>query len=453
MAVIRRAKRIGKVLLASLIGIVIVHSLATLLLGRMVDSRVRAIKSRGMPVTAADLFGPPIPDSENAAVLYQRASAEQGRLDEQDKSGYALYIDSSKWRGHRRTDPVLWEQVRRSLARRAGVIDEIEAATRLPKCRFSVPTGNAYDLNTAMFRVYARMRRLSQVLVANASFNAEDGNMDACVRSLDIGFRVTHAFHGSETMISDLVKIAVVTMPLMHLNRIVREREISEPQARRLYDGVSALNLDFDYARVLEGERVLALSMFDSMKGKGLPSDETGSQYPWYPWRVVATYPGRPILYGWELSYLKKSSRQIDLVRSAYRALSSKPNDHEAEVAVTDRLAKAPDFSNEPGKGFERYISAQRKVLALQHLAQASLALITYRHRFGGYPATLGELRSKLGWAVGGDPFSGGDLKYRREGKGFLVYSIGPDRKDDRGLKPYDRARSETGDMIWTRAF
>jgi len=438
--------RIVKGILIIVVLVVIVHSLATLILGRMVDSRVRAIKRQGMPVTAADLLGPPTPDSENAAVLYDRASAEQGRLDEQDK---AIYADTTKWRGHRRTDPVLWAQVRQSLARRAGVIDQIEAATRLPKCRFSIRTGNAYDLNTAMFRVYARMRRLSQVLVANASFNAEDGNMDACVRSLDLGFRVTHAFDGSETMISDLVKIAVVTMPLMHLNRIIREYEINEAQARRLYDGVSALNLDFDYARVLENERVLALSMFDSIRGKGLPPGEWQPPLSWYPWRVVVTYPGRPFLYGWELSHLRKTSRQIDLVRSAHL----QPGGSAAEVAAVDRLVKRPEFTSEPSKMFERYISAQRRTRAMQHLAQASLALITYRHRFGGYPANLEQLRSRLGWAVGGDPFSAGDLKYRREGKGFLVYSIGPDRKDDRGLKPYDRARSETGDMIWTRAF
>ena len=75
---------------------------------------------------------------------------------------------------------------------------------------------------------------------------------------------------------------------------------------------------------------------------------------------------------------------------------------------------------------------------------------MAYKDRFGAYPKSLDELRSKLGWKLQTDPFSGKDFVYRRQGKGFLLYSIGENLKDDGGLDPRrGNVKREDADIVW----
>ena len=82
---------------------------------------------------------------------------------------------------------------------------------------------------------------------------------------------------------------------------------------------------------------------------------------------------------------------------------------------------------------------------------RAMLALAAFRAETGGYPAALKEACVRSGLPVPRDPFSGGELIYRREGNSYLLYSIGEDWRDDGGTPAGKRAGdgSGTGDLVW----
>jgi hypothetical protein len=65
--------------------------------------------------------------------------------------------------------------------------------------------------------------------------------------------------------------------------------------------------------------------------------------------------------------------------------------------------------------------------------SQVFLALLAYNDRHNAYPSSLAELRKGLGWTIPKDPFNGRDFIYGRKGKGFILYSVGPDMKDNGG--------------------
>ncbi len=65
---------------------------------------------------------------------------------------------------------------------------------------------------------------------------------------------------------------------------------------------------------------------------------------------------------------------------------------------------------------------------------RAALALKAYQMEHGNYPVSLEELRAKGGWPIDNDPFTGWPLIYRREGNGFIIYSVGPDLFDNGGM-------------------
>ena len=67
-------------------------------------------------------------------------------------------------------------------------------------------------------------------------------------------------------------------------------------------------------------------------------------------------------------------------------------------------------------------------------LARVQMGMALYKAEKGGYPEKLEELVPKYMGAVPVDGFSGEALIYRKTEKGYVVYSVGVNRKDDGGV-------------------
>lgn len=73
-----------------------------------------------------------------------------------------------------------------------------------------------------------------------------------------------------------------------------------------------------------------------------------------------------------------------------------------------------------------------RQTATLRLLA-AELALRAYHERHGNYPEQLAQLVPDWLSHTADDPFSGQPLVYRREAERFVLYSVGPNGKDEGG--------------------
>ena len=71
-------------------------------------------------------------------------------------------------------------------------------------------------------------------------------------------------------------------------------------------------------------------------------------------------------------------------------------------------------------------------------MAQLVFGLAAYRAEHGAYPADLAALVPKDIPAVPEDVFATGPLRYRREGEGYVLYSVGPNGVDDGGRNRND---------------
>ncbi|NBB94580.1 MAG: hypothetical protein GVY16_02460 [Planctomycetes bacterium] len=74
--------------------------------------------------------------------------------------------------------------------------------------------------------------------------------------------------------------------------------------------------------------------------------------------------------------------------------------------------------------------------------------MAVYRAEHGDWPESLEQLLPEILQTVPPDPWSDGPLKYRREGDGFVLYSIGDDLEDDGGVE-YEQYYDE-GDVVVT---
>jgi hypothetical protein len=87
------------------------------------------------------------------------------------------------------------------------------------------------------------------------------------------------------------------------------------------------------------------------------------------------------------------------------------------------------------------------KEAALQadvRLAATALAVERFRRAQGRLPGGLEELAPQFPDAVPADPFDGAPLRYRRLARGYVIYSIDADGRDDGGREPPER--KESGD-------
>ena len=83
-------------------------------------------------------------------------------------------------------------------------------------------------------------------------------------------------------------------------------------------------------------------------------------------------------------------------------------------------------------------------------LTKLAFALAAYRTDHQAYPAKLADLAPKYIAQIPKDRFNDGDLHYSPQG-GYLLYSVGPNGKDDGGKGIEDRKRGEPWDDIAIR--
>ena len=418
----RGIRRRYKPILAVIAVLVIAHGVATFVLGRQVQMEIMSIRSDGNPTTTADLAGEKIPDEENAAVLYRKAfelmSTEQG---EEDLGVIGTFVS----RRERAKDPTLWSKAAEVLPRYQGVISLIEQAQMRPKCRFPVNWGLGFN---AQFRHLAPMRRLAQLLRAQALIDAKAGRTDEALRSTGLAFRLSDSLKDEPTLISQLVRIAVVGIAARTFTDVLEYGSVDETQARRLYGTLSGINMHSSMVTAIRGERALGIRAFQEVR-KNSPSGQSLQEAAGL--LLIHTWIWRPMLYADEMHYLRRVEAAVHRASLPYREF----NEHPSPFSNQD----PPRYAFLSGlvmPVYTRARSAADRAQASINGTQIELALQAYKDRYGSYPANLKGLRARLEWPIPEDPFSDKDFVYKRRGNGILLYSIGENLKDD-GARKY----------------
>jgi hypothetical protein len=82
---------------------------------------------------------------------------------------------------------------------------------------------------------------------------------------------------------------------------------------------------------------------------------------------------------------------------------------------------------------YPKWFESQTNAVARLAAAQTGFALAVYQREHGAYPESLAALVPDLLPTIPVDPWSGKELIYRRKDDGFVIYSVGPNQRDDGG--------------------
>ncbi|MBV8881024.1 MAG: hypothetical protein JO332_13730, partial [Planctomycetaceae bacterium] len=133
-----------------------------------------------------------------------------------------------------------------------------------------------------------------------------------------------------------------------------------------------------------------------------------------------------------DLAHLTETYSQVsELVGRPYYEIRDRLN-----ALMNIQVENAPwyaELTRQMTPSFVKIVERTAQAEASIGAAKVAAALKLYRTQNGQYPVSLSELGSVLPVAPV-DPFSGRPYIYRREGSGFVVYSVGKAGVDTGGI-------------------
>ena len=433
--------------LAAFVALLVVAYVVVTIVGRQALTReLERVKASGAPVSWDEVIPPPVPDDQNAALLYEKAFAALALATRVPRPRYPPYPHPSSGESEQRkalseylSAPTREERkalekgMRKVLADNAPALSYARQAAKRPECRFDRDWSDPVAMTMPE---YARFQTLSKLACADGLVRSDLGDQSGAFSTWSLNLSLLKYLGPEPTLLGQLTRYAILAVATVPLSEIVQGGGLSPEECRRVDGMLRQLDLENDFVKGLEAERTVSLWMWrryrETPKSLAQMAGSPASSYSprerspisrfflWLGCRAVGTLDDAALLRYWD--------RQMALLRRPYYQ-----NPEDFTDRLREEIPRCALLTRMHQPVFMRARTARDKGLAHAGLMRIGLGLATYRTHFGRYPDALDELRKALEWEVPEDPFSGGDFIYRRAGNGCLLYSLGPDLDDDGG--------------------
>ena len=429
---VRVLRILGKSVLALLVLSVVTLGILRVVWGRQLAAEMEAIKARGEPLTMADLAQPQVPDSQNAALVYEQAFKELSAFDSAEEE-IVEALDKGDW-----------ARAAELLSPYDHVVPLLERATSMPQCVFP-PHGRQ---NEFADRPEVKLRTLACFLGYKARTSAGQGDADEAIHCIRLIVRMRAGSGRQARLMAFLCDVTRFSIASSALRKCAAQVTINEAQAKELHEAFGKVDIGQLYIGMLVAERAYTSDSLSLQRTdlKRWFRKTLGPQH-----KLPPLYTD-PIGLIWikvfslkdQAAYLHSMTQVIDSVGLSYRRFESRGIGEKGVpfYAIITRM-----LGTTQARTFSTYSRSRADIAG----SQIFLALLAYHDRYGSYPQTLEELRSKLGWPLEKDPFTGDDFVYRRQGEGFILYSLDEDLQDNGGLKFTKGSEYGTPrDIVWT---
>jgi hypothetical protein len=427
----RRSKRILTGLGVVIVALALVYAVLLVRATTGLRRAYAALAADGRPMQAAEILPPKVPDSDNAAVLYQSAALLLKGQPAGDKS---LYERLTNYRFRPKTKAELNELLRQEAVDKA--LSLIEQGTRRPACQFEPDRSNVLRFTDAP--AIDMVRNLAWIIKARINFEAETGHSAQAWDLVLTQLRFADSLRLDPASATQYTRLSLATWACRTIQSLC-ETAPPDQEHRQALEALLARQEDVELLiRGVDGERLLIGEWFFSLPRAELDKilwAETGNHendaLP--PTAGKALYrlgfhviAFKPRFVTDHAAYLDLMRKRVNLLRGPYR--NKKEFDQFLETSnwnvLTHILA---------GGSYGIYVC--REQVANLRLTRAGLALLQYRRTRGAFPETLAALG--LGELL--DPFTDQPLHYRLQGEGFVVYSVSEDGKDNEGTPKPER--------------
>lgn len=401
-----------------------------------------ALEENGRPMNPIDIVPPEVQNADNAAPSYEEAARllKAQPAPKKDLLEYLAMLCSTFLWGELEPDKLveLKTLLRQEVVASALLI--LEDGSQHTACRFDYD----YDAGLSQDMLMATdLYNLAHVWWTKACLEAEGDVPQRPWDKIQTLFRFAEALRGTPILDCQMTRSIMV----VRFCRIVQQLCETVMPNHEDYQKIAILLQDLDdvkpFVHALDAERLL--------KGEwlfNLPLDQLYTAFstelslniePPFLFPLVFRYlVFKPRFVTDHATYLQLMDKGTLMMQAPYAPPDADIHKEiralEARSPVTNRLAPMTILSKET----HSWMSASVRI------TRAGLALLQHRKIHGTFPPTL----DVLGLPGPIDPFVQEILHYRSEGEGFVVYSVGEDRIDNKGQARQPGQKTHY-DIVW----
>ncbi|MDG2385640.1 MAG: hypothetical protein P8N76_28480 [Pirellulaceae bacterium] len=384
-----------------------------------------------------------IPDRDNAAIVYEQSydALEEASWSETHRDKWQDWIDLES-KDFNVDDPDL----KSFLKKQGPTLILLRQAAEKAGCHFGRNYSQlSFDL---MLPELTHLRQAARLLSLDARYRAAQGDMQTALEDVGAIYSLAEHVGSDPLLISTLLTKAidqVATDTFQEVLALAGQQDIAQ---RITSDQLQAIDLDGSmslarlYQRSLRGETAFGLNLFYQMSNGNLD---------WSQGFSGTTSQPSPANSFFRIFLLPDDLTSYRKIMSDFSSVAAKPF-YEARDDL-DNLDER--FEQEPMGIITKMITpalaaATEQVAqgdARHQTARLGLAVARYRSKTGDLPKTLEELVPDYIPILPRDPFDGEFMKYRVTDDGAVIYSVGPDGKDDSGTI-FD-AKERQGDIVF----
>ena len=330
---------------------------------------------------------------------------------------------------------------------------------------------NVYTISDKLLSILARLRSCARDLAEKVKIEAEYGDINKALGASLIGLRLPKCLSNEPSIITHLTRIAMDSIALNTLEKVIHKEGgrielyqslINEMERERKSNIINAglkreivfwAPLLFSRYKKL-GEKVFELTEEEkkriekrfpgSLSEKILEGTKKGKEFLRQSYLKSGCKTPEEFFEKQEISFLEMASDMILLTKRPYWKAKGKFKE------IENTIQKLPDWHYAKIGMFSTISSAyarEAKLDARLGAAEIGIANRIYKKKYGDYVDSLSQLTPKILPSLPLDPFSGENYIYKKKDKGFIVYSVGENLKDDGGLRR--KRREKKYDILW----
>ena len=339
-------------------------------------------------------------------------------------------------------------------------LEQLRAAMKRLHMRYPVDyyTETPYSI---LLPHLASIKRVCSTIGLRASANLAAGNTDAALDDVRMGLRFVNSLEQDRFLISELVRIACLHIVMQPVWEGMVQHRWTEPQLKTLQEQFEKFDWMPALAQSLSTERAAGITTIDWIK-----KQDSGKRF-----NAIGGTEGGEISYlsepgnaamslmprGWwdmeKVSYAKFSD-----VLSANVERASRPG----AVAGISELGEPKSLRHGLPAVWHHEMMANLLLPALDKAhrkfcvaevatdeAAVACALERARLANGSYPQSLDALTPRFLARAPIDFVSGAPFRYRVDGDGYVLYSVGWNQQDDGGRPGKTMFDEKDGDWVW----
>jgi len=434
---------------------VIGHTFFVVLEGMELNAALAGARKAGLRISAEELIMPFETGRDKTEDYYRQASRVVSEIERKALPSLPPYLSESLTPQQMETVAGLLLKGKES-ARALTFIEEATSITdqyidskELP-LKKSCEMDDCYRQSYKLYGNAGRARRLERFMLGRSVYLTRQGKYAEALQTARMGLSLRNAVNSPPMIFTDFVEMACTAITMRAFQHLIDEvpaEGLPVSSYREIIDGAAGVKREAGEGlqRTFAGEIAYVKANFYS--GTSMDLILATDRMPWY-----VAYLCKPSLRREDVLKVKSVIRLIDLVDQPYHSVDADlkalqrrmcGNAYEGRRAVP----VLKDYSTNQDRDYLlNFMELNAARAAWLDGLTIAAALKIYRIGKGRYPDRLNELAPNIIPEIPLDPFTGKDFIYHREGRGFILCSLGANGLDDSNLSERFNARD---DIVW----